>query len=505
MRGKNPVLNKYLLFVFIILINFSVTLSRSRVKKIDELMKCYVDNGQFNGSILVAEKGEIIYQKAFGYSNFEWNIPNTLDTKFRIASTTKPFTALLVLQCVERGLLSLDGKLTGYLPDYPAKNGDRITIHHLLSHTSGLIDYPDVPGGFDQHERVYHSQKQMLNYFSETDLFFEPGTQFRYSNFGYYLLGVILEKVTGKSYAELLREKICGPAGMKHTELENNSAIVENRAYGYTYHLFNGIQNAPPLDMSVTFSAGGLLSTVYDLYLFDRALHSDKLISPQYKKLLFQPVLNNYAYGWEKKTLQLGCTGDEVTVVQHPGSINGFGANIRRFPDEEFVIIQLYNLVENPYTGMILADGNKLAGNIAAIMYDRDYDLPKKSAVFEMTKVLMAVGTDSAIAFYENLKKDRQNNYYFAEMELNKIGLKLFFAERKFEPAQKILQMNIREHPQSYNVYDSIAYVYMNHGEPQKALDYFNKGVEIYNQYPANQQYANDYRNALEQIKRLSE
>jgi len=163
-------------------------------KKIDGLVKQYNEYGQFNGSILVADQGKVIYEKGFGMANMEWGIPNGPDTKFRIGSITKQFTAALILQLVDEGKIKLDGRLSDYLPDYRKDTGEKVTIHQLLNHTSGIPSYTSNPEFFPKHSRNAYGVPEFVKTFASGDLEFEPGSKFSYNNSGYTLLGAIIEK-----------------------------------------------------------------------------------------------------------------------------------------------------------------------------------------------------------------------------------------------------------------------------------------------------------------------
>src|SRR5687767_6830207 len=181
----------FTLFIFA-LITATDAFAQQNVQKIDGLLKQYYDYGQFNGSVLVAEKGKIIYEKGFGMANMEWSVPIQPDTKFRIGSVTKQFTATLVLQLVEEGKIKLDAKLSDYLPDYRKDTGGRITIHQLLNHTSGIPSYTGRPGFFAEVSRNPYSVTDFVKKFASGDLEFEPGSKYSYNNSGYYLLGAII-------------------------------------------------------------------------------------------------------------------------------------------------------------------------------------------------------------------------------------------------------------------------------------------------------------------------
>jgi CubicO group peptidase (beta-lactamase class C family) len=175
------------LMVFIVTGIFNVSYAQSKVDKLDKLISAYAEYGKFNGSVLVAEKGEVIYKKGFGLADMEWNIPNQPDTKHRLGSITKQFTSMLIMQLVEKGKLKLDVPISTYLPDYPKKNGDVITIHHLLTHTSGIPNMTSFPSFFKNIMPNAYTPAQLVNMSADSTLEFKPGERFAYSNSGYLL------------------------------------------------------------------------------------------------------------------------------------------------------------------------------------------------------------------------------------------------------------------------------------------------------------------------------
>jgi CubicO group peptidase (beta-lactamase class C family) len=310
--------------------------------QIDSVIKSYVFKGEFTGVILVARDGKKIYENAFGLANREWNIDNTLLTKFRVGSITKSFVAVLIFQAIEKSLLRLDGRITDYLPDYPKRYGDQISISHLLSHTSGLIDIPEVPGLEWNKERLGHTKDEVLAYFRDQELKFTPGTNFHYSNFGYYLLSVILEKVTGQSYNSLLQQQIFTTAMMNNTSVAHNRIVLPNRASGY-FKREGEYFNAPFFDQSIVQGCGDIISTADDLLAFDRALRNNELLSAKYQQVMYSPTLpekNNYAYGW---FVELPGNEGQPSWLRHSGSINGFSAVLVRVIDRNQTIILLCN------------------------------------------------------------------------------------------------------------------------------------------------------------------
>lgn len=310
------------LAVLVILLTASTTFAQSKAAKIDALVQQYVANRQFNGSVLVAEKGQVIFKKGYGMANMEWNIPNAPDTKFRLGSITKQFTAMLIMQLVEKGKLKLAGKITDYLPDYPKASGDKITIHHLLTHTSGIPNYTNFPKFFETLSREPVTPEAFTKKFDSMPLDFEPGTKFSYSNSGYFLLGVIIEKVTGKPYADVLTENILKPAQLDNTGYDLFSPILPKRATGYEKKN-GGYVNSPYLDMTIPYAAGSMYSTVEDLYRWDQALYTDKLLSASGKAIMYTPFLDGYAYGWGVRNAKIGQLKDSLLLIEHTGEIGG--------------------------------------------------------------------------------------------------------------------------------------------------------------------------------------
>lgn len=311
--------------------------------KIDEVMRSHAAAEDFSGSVLVARDGRILYQHAFGYANLEWKIPNDLQTKFEIGSMTKQFTALLVLQLVNDARINLDGHLSDYLPYYRKDTGNRVTVRQLLSHTSGIPNFISMPGFLDgPASRTTYRVKDFAQRYCSGDLEFDPGTKFNYSNSGYFLLGAVLEQVSGISYEQLLKDRILTPLGMNDSGYARSDTIILHRASGYE-RSSNGLQNARFYDMSIPFAAGAMYSTVGDLFLWDQALYGERLLPANLRELLFKPNLENYGFGWGILIPALGFPNAGETVLMHGGAIFGFQSVIERIPKRNELIVLLDN------------------------------------------------------------------------------------------------------------------------------------------------------------------
>ncbi|MGI8542304.1 MAG: serine hydrolase [Aridibacter sp.] len=461
---------KLLTLLVITLMTASFAIAQSKAQKIDELLKTYYDYGQFNGSILVAEKGKVIYKKGFGMANMEWEIPNSADTKFRIGSVTKQFTATLILQLVEEGKIKLDGKLSDYLPDYRKDTGDKITVHQLLNHTSGVPSYTGLPGFFANESRNPYKVDDFVKKFTSGDLEFEPGSKFSYNNSGYYLLGAIIEKVTGKSYAENLQTRIFDRLGMTNTGYDVHGTILKKRASGYQ-KTPAGFENAAYLDMGLPYSAGSMYSTVEDLYKWDQALYENKIISAESKKLMVTPGLENYGYGFDIRDRPIGKTDQKTKIISHGGGINGFNSLFTRAVDQKNTVILLDNIGMGRYHGAITS-------SIINILNGQPVEIPKKSIAETLYKTAMQKGGVAAAAEYRKLKSANADMYDFSESELNTLGYQILGMD-KTKDAIEIFKLNVEMFPESSNPYDSLGEAYLKAGNKESALFNYKKSVEL--------------------------
>ena len=476
-------LRLYVIILLFLVVSQHPVLAQDRAAKIQEVLALAHKYRQFNGTALVAENGRVIYKGAFGMANMEWNIPNTPDTKFRLGSITKQFTSMLTLQLVEQGKIKLDGKISDYLPDYRKDIGQKVTVHHLLTHTSGIPSYTGQPAFFENVSRNPYKVADFVKKYASGDLEFEPGSKYSYNNSGYFLLGAIIEQVTGKPYEQVLKQNILDPAGMKNTGYDHHDTIIPKRASGYS-KTADGYTNALYLDMSIPYAAGSMYSTVEDLYLWDQALYTDKLLSAQSKALMFKPFLENYAYGWVITNASFKQNDQPVQVITHGGGINGFTTTIVRFPQEKNLIVML----DNTGTGYL----DRLSDSIAKILYNQPYDPPKISIVEILEKTIVEKGIEAGIAQYRDMKAKQAATYDFAEPELNQLGYRLL-RTGKAKEAIEIFKLNVEAYPQGFNTYDSLGEAYMSVNERELAIQNYKKSLEL---NPNN-------TNAVEVLKRL--
>ena len=450
-----------------------VSEKQDKIAQLDDLLSRYTEYGKFNGSLLVAEEGEVLYKKGFGMANMEWDIPNQPNTKFKIASITKQFTAMLILQLAAENKLDLHVPISTYLPDYPTKNADRITIHHLLSHTSGtpefdeLINYRDI-------EKKRLRPEEMIALFASGDLQFTPGEKYSYTNTGYIVLGYIIETITGKSYAEVLQEKIFTPLEMTNSGYDQHYTVLKNRASGYSKgYLRDDYYNVNFVDMSIPYAAGSIYSTVEDLYLWDQALYTEKLLPKEYMELLFEkhiPTRNRYyGYGWFIKESPIGNTDKRVETVSHGGDINGFRTLITRIPSTKSSIILLSNVEGRSIPR------DEITNAIIGILFEQPYDL-NISMAYSLQKLIKREGEDSGIDYYN--KKRSDDDYYLDEDEMNIAGYELLLAD-SINEAKVIFELNVQAFPNSANVYDSYGEVLLLLGNKDEAIENYKRSVAL--------------------------
>lgn len=298
---------------------------------IDTHLRSLSDSGYFRGSVLVAYQGRVLISRGYGLANQDVGLANSPLTRFRLASVSKPLTALAIMQLAEQGKLNLQASICTYLPDCPPAWGG-ITTHHLLSHTSGIPNYTDF-ANFPGVEQLPASPDQVIDRFRGMGLGFSPGEGFQYCNSNYVLLGRIIERVSGQYYADYMRDQIFTPLAMADSGYDQGDAGVLNGTLGYA----GGGARAIPIDTSNLFAAGGLYSTVEDLYRLAQALDQRKLLRPETAALIYQPVANNFGYGWkvEERFGRL--------VYYHPGLMSGAATYLARYPNNDLTVIVLSN------------------------------------------------------------------------------------------------------------------------------------------------------------------
>ncbi|MGH9628925.1 MAG: serine hydrolase, partial [Bryobacteraceae bacterium] len=443
--------------------------AQDKAAKIDELLARYHANNQFNGAVLVSEGGNVIYKKGFGLANMEWQIPNTPETKFRLGSITKQFTAAVILQLVNEGKIKLDDKLSQYVPEYPKKTADRVTIHQLLNHTSGVPSYTSLPNFMRDKVRDPYAPLDLIKVFWDMDLEFEPGSRFRYNNSGYHLLGVVIEKVTGKTYAEALQERLFQPLKMNASGYDLNQPLLAKRAGAYARTL-DGFENAPYLDMTIPYSAGSLYSTVEDLYLWDQALYTDKALPAKSRDLMFTPALDNYGYGWIIRTSKAPGSERQITTVGHGGGIHGFSTSIERILEDKHLIVLLNNT-----GGTRLGE---MSQGITKVLYGVPVEMPKAPAAPALYKLIREKDVQTAITTCKEWKENPSAGYDVNPGELAGLTNHLMKLKRMAD-AEEIAKLNVELHPKLPPAHHTLGEVYRRAGKRELAIQSYARALEL--------------------------
>ncbi len=341
----------------------------------DKMLSEQFKTNEPGATALVSRNGQVIYKKAFGMANMELNVPMQADHVFRIGSITKQFTAVAILQLMEQGKLNLQDEITRFIPDYPTQ-GFKITIEHLLTHTSGIRSFTAMD---DYMERMTLDLKptEIIDHFKNEPMEFAPGTKWNYSNSNYFLLGYIIEIITAKTYAEYLEENFFKPLGMTNSFYGSDSEIIKNRADGYRADA-HGFMNARPLSMTQPYAAGSIQSTVEDLFKWNQALHAGKLLKKENldkaftKYKLTDGTETAYGYGWFLKNIR------ESPTAEHGGGINGFRTMAIYLPAEDVFVTVFSNCDCN--------SPGDMASRLAALAIGKPYEykeIPVKNAVLK--------------------------------------------------------------------------------------------------------------------------
>jgi CubicO group peptidase (beta-lactamase class C family) len=321
--------------IAIIVVLASACFAQDTAARMEELVQSYVTSKQFMGSVLVSQQGKVLLGKGYGYANLEWEIPNSTTTKFRLGSITKQFTAASILLLEERGKLKVEDPVKKHMADAPAA-WDKITIFHLLTHTSGIPSFTSFPD-YRTSEATPATPESLVARFRDKPLEFQPGEKWNYSNSGYVLLGYLIEKISGQSYSEFVQQNIFTPLGMKDSGYDSNFAVIAHRAAGYAPGT-NGPVNAGFIHMTIPFSAGALYSTTEDLMRWEEGLFGGKLLSPASLAKMTTPFKQDYAFGLAVST------NHGHKVIEHGGGIEGFNTQLSYYPDDKLIVAVLGNL-----------------------------------------------------------------------------------------------------------------------------------------------------------------
>lgn len=449
-----------------------MALAQTKKSKLARLMKTYHSYNMFDGAVLVAENGKIVYKEAFGLANREWDIKNTVETKFMIGSISKPITAYLTLIQAQKGLIDINKTIEDYLPEFKDKPAAKVTIKQLLSNTSGMPNYDIIKDFFTKYSRQSYSREEYVKLYMDSALVFQPGTKYFYSSWGFFTLGYILERVTGHSFADLLKQDIFDPLKMNNTASYHHTQVVPGRAQGYDY-AFGGFTSGDFRDQSNTMGAGDLYSTVEDMFKLHLGIQHHSLLNPEWTKEMLAPGLPpvKYGYGWFNRDFKYTDT-DSVAANFHLGMMEGFIGFFIRIPETNSCAIILCNSSPTDFFGIIK--------NMVKVLYNKPVVL-KQPLQKKMENLITTVGAASAVQTYQQLKLDTAN-YYVDWISMNFLAEQLLQLKR-LEDARIIAENNAAEFPNRDLVQYTMGNIYVALGRKADATKAYKKALEINSNY----------------------
>ncbi len=432
-------------------------------KTIDRFMKTVEARGQFNGSILVSSGGSVIYRHSFGYADLSGKRKLTLEMPSCIGSVTKPFTALAIMMLADEGRISFDAPISKYIQPFASSPATQsISLRQLLNHTSGIPDYTDL-GIDDSHLTKNDFVFQVLE---KQSRFGTAGDRYRYSNPGYVLLQLVIEKVSGRSYAEFLQQRIFSPLRMLNTYVYD-IPLRRNPRAATGIDQFGHQQDTGPNQLP---GSGGIYSTVDDLYKLDTALSGGQLVRPATLEQAYTPGkvstgVCTYGFGWN-----LGNENGEK-YTWHTGNAAGYRAFIERHPGRRLTVIMLTNRGNSKRV-----DINKA---IRAIISGKLYLLPKVSIAEKLYPIIMKSGIQAALSFVNKVQVSRSTDYDFSESDLNTLGYQLLYGDHRPSDSLAIFKLTTTAHPNSSNAFDSLGEAYVRNGNLGQAIRCYLEAVKL--------------------------
>ena len=459
-----------------------------QMEAIVELCQASANTGLFSGAVLIGIDGQVAYKRGFGLANREWNNPNTTDTKFRLASVSKPFCSVVVLQLVQEGKLKLSDKITDWLPAYRNDTGGKISVHHLLAHQSGLRDFTADYKYRSSTSRLSFGKDEFIEQHCSNDLLHEPGTMYSYCNAGYIILGRIIEKVTHKTFEQNIQDRIFQPIGMVNSGFDRNRYVLPKRASGYTLSPFE-TENAQYMDMdSSPGAAGALYSTVEDLFRFNKALRSEELLNKKFHKLMLTPngdvpevkaaggrPKSTYGYGWNIFSRVHPVTKYRVRMVTHGGAINGFRAIMTLLPDQNVCVVVLCNQADPPGSSQVWSSIQRLSRELLHIATSQPYRLPPKPALSQdqrMYEIIKMDGLGKAIKWFEG------NGREAAGGGTHQTVAKQLFKDGLIQQGLALMAYDVELTPDKVWLLRATARAHLDYGQHEAALQYAMQGLK---------------------------
>lgn len=459
----------------VLCVNTTLSAKETKQEQIQKLIESYQKQGTFNGSVLVAQKGEVIYSGGAGFANLEWSVKNTADTKFYIASITKTFTSVTVMKLIDQGKLTLDTKLSDVLKWYRTDTGNKVTIRHLLNHTSGIANYLNMKGKSisqvaDDFGTAPIDKLAFAKKYCQGDIEFEPGTQWNYNNTAYLLLGLIIEQVSGKSYENAVSDFIFKPLGMTNSgDIQAHQYdVFTEMATGYMRN-FTDFVHPPYWNMSTSYAQGSIYSNVYDLLKFDQALYDPDFLSKASYDAMFTPNLNNYGCGWELRESPIGKDKAVKKIRTHEGFLFAWHTRFYQISDDQYLIVILSNGGSAPL--------ENICSGITDVLYDRQPVLVKPLIANLIYGAFKNKSLKSVLEQCHRYFSEEKDKWDFSEFELNRLGYYTLLSDP--ESSVMIFRFVTEIYPQSWNAWDSYGESLAVARKKTEAIQAYEKSVNM--------------------------
>jgi CubicO group peptidase (beta-lactamase class C family) len=416
-----------------VLLLAAVATADDRVEALDEVMSRYHELGQFNGTALIVEKGDALLRKSYGFADQENELANKPELSFAIGSISKSFTSSLVLQLIDDGILDPDKTVEDYLPYYRPDTASDITLRHLLTHTDGLSNYTNNPDYWQPYDGVAPlSTREFIQTYCSSDLEFVPGSEYRYGNSGYSILGAIIEEVSGKPFAQVLQERVIGPLGMPASGDMRAGMPDDGLAKGYQIGP-NGYRLAAPIHKPL-FAAGSMYASADDLLSYAQSLDYESLVS----RITDGIVDGTFAYGWTVGEYSAEGTAKKSKLLSTNGEVNGYNALLVQIVETERTIILLSNTGETDLSAM--------AGKILQLLNGERPELPSPRTRDAFYLALQEQGVAAAIQVYRSHRTDNPDDYIYFRWPLRILAQQLL-DDQRYEDAIQFLELNLETHP----------------------------------------------------------
>ncbi len=480
---------KFKLIILILLLSFGFNFSAENLKKtrsaIDATVKDFAGEHRFSGSILVAKGNSIIYKKGVGFANHTYGIANTADHVFLVGSISKQFASMIILQLINEGKIKFEDPIGKWFPEFPKYKAEKITIHHLLSHSSGLPHY----GGLDEigiDLSTYDLVNRPLEDYAKTigimNLKWAPGTKMSYSSQGYILLGIIAQKVTGKTLDQLIQARISKPLGLKNTGFAHNSTIVKNLAPAYNYGIFQaddkslhmGYINSRYRDQTNTFCTGGIHSTVGDLFKWSQALLSYKLLNKELQDKMMTVQAEPYGYGLFITKGENWGLGKNISIINHGGATTGYRAMIAMIDRGAYTIILLGN--------SDISRAGPLSREIAKILYGKKAS-PGNILGTSIAWKLVSDGEIAAVRMFEKNKAEGFKKYLHNDYAYHAYADRFLNLDHP-ELAMTLIKIGLRHYPKSGLLHLTMGDIHTKQNYLGKAQLGYIKAIELAEKNP---------------------